>query len=50
MHVPSSTAREEFGAAWPELKRRLGLDPDRVGVLGRSIGTAAAELVWPRRS
>jgi len=38
-------AAEEFGAAWPELKRRLGLDPDRIGVLGGSIGTAAAELV-----
>jgi pimeloyl-ACP methyl ester carboxylesterase len=38
-------AAEELGAAFDDLRRRLGLDGGPVGVMGGSIGSAVAQLV-----
>ncbi|PZG40990.1 alpha/beta hydrolase [Spongiactinospora gelatinilytica] len=37
-------AAEEFRAAWPELRGRLGFTATRIGVMGGSAGAAAAQL------
>lgn len=38
-------AAEEFPAAFAELRRQLGFEEGRIGVIGGSIGTAVAELL-----
>jgi dienelactone hydrolase len=39
------TAAEEFGMAFAELRRQIGLDAAQIGVMGGSLGAAVAQLV-----
>ena len=46
LHGPILTgAAAEFGAAFAELRRRLGLDAGPIGVMGGSAGAAVAQLL-----